>query len=125
MATEQALIVVVDDDHSMRQALQRLLTAAGFRARLFDSAEALHASGCTAAADCLVLDIRLPGMSGVECYASMAEPRPPAVFMTGHDGPAARRSVEAVGGRACVAKPFDGTKFLELVAAAAGTGPGA
>jgi FixJ family two-component response regulator len=124
MAAKQALIVVVDDDDGMRQALRRLLSAAGFRAHLFDSAEALLASGCAASADCLILDMRLPGMSGVECYASMAEPRPPAVFITGHDGPAARRSVEEVGGRACVAKPFDGAEFLELVNVAARTNGG-
>lgn len=118
MATEAPLIVVVDDDESMRHALQRLLTAAGFRARLFDSAEALAASGCAASADCLVLDCRLPGASGAEYYGSMAEPRPPAVFITAHDGPAVRRSVEEVGGRACIAKPFDGTRFLQLVARA-------
>ena len=108
-------IVVVDDDESMGLALKRLLTAAGFRVRLFDSAEALGASGWVRKADCLVLDMRLPGVGAAEFYASLTRPRPPALFITAHDGPMAQRSAERVGALGCLAKPFDGTDFLRRV----------
>jgi FixJ family two-component response regulator len=62
-----------------------------------------------------VLDMRLPGVGGAEFYAALPRPRPPAVFITAHDGPAAQRSARRVGGQACLGKPFDGTEFLEIV----------
>ena len=113
--TAAPLIAVVEDDSSMALALRRLLSAAGFRVRLFDSAEALGASGGTEQVDCLVLDMRLPGVGAAEFYAALPRPRPPALFITAHDGPAARRSAERVGALACLGKPFDGKVFLEWV----------
>lgn len=125
MAATQALIVVIDDDKSMGPALTRLLTAAGFRVRSFDSAEAPGAVAIAGQADCLVLDMRLPGVGGTEFYAALPLPRPPAVFITAHDGPAAQRNAQRVGGRACLGKPFDGKKFLEIVARAVMAGTAA
>lgn len=113
-----ALIVVVDDDAGMRQALQRLLSAAGFRARAFSSAEALRASGCVADAGFLVLDMRLPGESGAAYYASLAAPKPPAVFITAHDDAKARREAQRAGACAFLAKPFDGAALLDSLATA-------
>ena len=118
------LIVVVEDDGSMASALKRLLSAAGFRVRLFDSAEALGASAWVRQADCLVLDMRLPGVGAAEFYASLSRPRPPALFITAHDGPVAQRSAERVGALACLAKPFDGTDFLRRVTQACHAGDG-
>ncbi len=60
--TTPPLIALVDDDVGVGQATMRLLTAAGSEAPVFDSAEALDASGCARTADCLVLDMRLPGV---------------------------------------------------------------
>lgn len=122
MDTKPPFIVVVDDDPSMAQALNRLLTAAGFKARVFGSAEALGASGCVHRADCLVLDMRLPGVGGAEYYASLPKPRPPAVFITAHDGPAAQRIALHAGASACLAKPFDGSVFLDRVTRATRSG---
>ena len=118
------LIAVVEDDSSMAAAIRRLLSAAGFRVRLFDSAEALGASGWARKADCLVLDMRLPGVGAAEFYASLTRPRPPALFITAHDGPLARRSAERVGALGCLAKPFDGTEFLRRVTQACRAGDG-
>lgn len=113
-----ALIAVVDDDAGMRRALQRLLDAAGFRVRSFASAEALRASGCIADADCLVLDMRLPGESGADYYASLPGPKPPAIFITAHDGASARRAAQHAGACAFLAKPFDGAALLDSLATA-------
>lgn len=115
METQPTLIVVVDDDDSMGPALKRLLAAAGFDPRVFDSTEALAASGCVRVAGCLVLDMHLPGASGPEYYAALPAPRPPAVFITAHDGPAAREEARLAGGLGFLAKPFDGTVFLDTV----------
>jgi len=115
MTTEARLVVVVDDDASMGQALSRLLSAAGFRARVFASAEALRASGCAAEARCLVLDLQLPGESGADCYVAMPATRPPAVFITARDVPESLRLAVRSGASGFLAKPFDGAEFLATV----------
>ena len=115
---EQPVIVVVDDDAGMRRALQRLLAAAGFRARVFPSAEALRESGCVLTARFLVIDMRLPGESGADFYASLPSPKPPAVFITAYDEPASRRMAQRAGACAFLAKPFDGSALLDSFASA-------
>lgn len=111
------LVMVVEDDASMRQALQRLLAAGGYRERSFDSAEAFAAAGCAREAACLVLDVQLPGASGTQAYALLVRPRPPAIFITAHDNPALRRVIDLLGA-ALLPKPFHGDDFLRTVAAA-------
>lgn len=117
-----ALVVVVDDDAGMLQALQRLLRAGGFDCRSFDSVEALRASDCMSQADCLVLDVHLPGEDGPYFYATWAGPKPPAVFISGRVADAARERALRAGGQAFLAKPFDGKAFLESVCAAVKAG---
>jgi len=124
MTNEGPLIRVVDDDPSMGQALRRLLTAAGFRVRVFGSVEALRVSDGDEAPACLVLDVRLPGQSGPEYYASLPAPRPPAVFISGHDARRSRCRAMAAGARAFLAKPFDGAAFLEAITEAVDAGRG-
>jgi FixJ family two-component response regulator len=122
MDTEAPLIVVVDDDASMGQALRRLLTVAGFRAQVFASVEALTRVDGARCADCLVLDLHLGGLGGASWYASLPASRPPAVFISAHPEPVSRRTALAAGGRAFIAKPFDGAQFLASVARAIGDG---
>lgn len=114
----QALVVVVDDDAGMLQGLERLLHAGGFRCRGFDSVEALRASGCMPQADCLVLDVHLPGLDGPHFYATWSGPKPPAVFISGHVPGTARERAMRAGGQAFLAKPFEGKALLESVCAA-------
>jgi len=118
----QALVVVVDDDAGMLQALQRLLHAGGFDSRGFDSVEALRESDCMPTADCLVLDVHLPGQDGPHFYATLAGPKPPAVFISGRGPGAARERAMRAGGQAFLAKPFEGRVFLESVTAAVKAG---
>ena len=114
--------MVVEDDAGMRQAIERLLQAAGYSTAALESAEALLEAGAAAGAGCLVLDIRLPGFSGCELSARLAEDggAPPVIFMTAHDEPAARAAAERAGGIAYLPKPFAGRMLLDAVARALG-----
>ena len=121
-AQTQALVVVVDDDVGMLQGLQRLLRAGGFNTSGFDSVEALRNSDCMPQADCLVLDVHLPGQDGPQFYATWVGPKPPAVFISGRAvGAACERAIRA-GAHAFLAKPFESKVFLETVSAAVEAG---
>src|SRR5277367_3024071 len=89
-------IVIVEDDPSMSQAIERVLRVGGFTPIMFDSAESALAADAAQAADCLVLDVRLPGMSGFELYHRLirAGDEPPAIFITAHDEPSVRQEAE-------------------------------
>ena len=120
-------IVVVEDDEGMAQAIERILGAAGWRVEHFGSAEALLAAHCAHGADCLVLDLRLPGISGFELHRRLGEAGrlPPCIFITGHDEPALREQALQAGAAAYLPKPFPGRTLIGAVTramAAAGSG---
>ena len=114
MTFRQPLIVVVEDDASMKRAMESMLDAAGFATSMHDSAEDLLAAGVPAATACLVLDVHLPGMSGFDLHDLLATttPHPPVVFMTAHDEPEARARSLEVGAIAYLVKPFDGKALI-------------
>src|SRR6266700_5367028 len=122
MAIQKQNIVVVDDDPSMKQALKRLLQAAGYDAEVYDSAEALLQSGGAGDAACLVFDIQLPGLSGIELLERLRETGtpPPVIFITAHDDPEVREEVERVGALAYLTKPFSGRSLLDAISHAFG-----
>ena len=101
----------------MGQAIKRILWAGGFQPILFVSAEAALDSGVAPAADCLVLDIQLPGMSGLDLYCQMADvgELPPAIFITAHDDPAMREKAERLRAKSFHIKPFSGRTLLDAV----------
>jgi len=114
-------VVIVEDDDSSRQAYERMLNAAGFRVESFATAEMLLASEAAANAACLVLDIHLPGMSGLELGRALGRTggtQPAVIFITAHDNPAARAQAEALGAAAFLPKPFAGRTLVETVARA-------
>jgi FixJ family two-component response regulator len=118
MPSEPPRIVVVEDDASMSQAIERVLQAGGFAAFVFASAEAALGAGGTAFADCLVLDVYLPGMSGFELYRRLALPGQalPAIFITARNEPAVRDEAERLGGAGSyLPKPFSGRDLLDAV----------
>jgi two-component system, LuxR family, response regulator FixJ len=86
MITGEATVFVVDDDASMRRALERLLRSAGWKVEAFASADEFLGRAPGAGAGCLILDVRMPGMSGPELHERMAERAIslPIVFLTGH-----------------------------------------
>src|SRR6267142_1698396 len=81
-----ALISVVDDDDSIRESLQGLLESYGFAVETFSSAQGFLDSGCHTRADCLILDVRMPGMRGPDLQRELTRSRchVPIVFITAH-----------------------------------------
>jgi FixJ family two-component response regulator len=120
MSDARRTIVVVDDDAQMGQAVERLLSAAGFRATTFRSAEALLADEAAMRADCFVLDIHLPGISGFELQQRIVRrgTAAPVIFITAYDDPASRAHAQAAGAVALFAKPFGGRPLLAAIAGA-------
>ena len=116
------MISVVDDDPSVRRALSRLLHAAGYEVEAFASADDFLASDPSDRSACLVLDIRMDGMTGFELQARLAADRMtiPIIFITAHDNVEIRERVSQSGAAAYLPKPFAGAALLAAVERAAG-----
>jgi FixJ family two-component response regulator len=114
------LVAIVDDDELMRGAVQGLLREAGLPARAFASAEEFLDSGAQHLSSCLIADIRMPGMSGLDLQARLnAEHiRIPIIFMTAHSDERIRMQALRSGAVEFLAKPFDDDVLLETVRAA-------
>jgi FixJ family two-component response regulator len=115
-------VVVVEDDPGMREALGRVLTAAGFRVSAFDSSEALLEAGPRSDPGCWVLDVRLPGMSGLALYRALAArgTASPVIFMTAFDEPSVREEARRLGAADYLLKPFGGRQLVEALVAVCG-----
>jgi FixJ family two-component response regulator len=114
------LIAIVDDDELMRNALQGLLKSVGLPARAFASAEDFLQSGEQNQTACLIADIRMPGMSGLELQAKLnaACCRIPTIFITAHGDSKMRLQALRAGAVEFLAKPFDDEVLLGNVRAA-------
>jgi len=114
------LVAIVDDDDSMRSALQGLLKAVGLAAQAFASAEEFLKSGQQCQTACLIADIRMPGMSGLELQAKLnAEHcRIPTIFITAHGDEKMRMQALRAGAVEFMAKPFNDEALLDSVRAA-------
>lgn len=110
-------IIVVEDDTSMSQAIERLLSAAGLKSRSFPSAEDLLASGASPGAAMLILDIQLPGISGLELHRLLltAPVAPPVIFITAHDRSNHRDLARQAGAVAYFTKPFAGSELIQEI----------
>ncbi|TWT94707.1 response regulator transcription factor [Stieleria varia] len=117
MQSDLLTIVVVEDDPSMRRAIERVLRTGGYKPILFDSAEATLESGVLFRADCLVLDVNLPGMSGFELLEHLIPNGGslPTIFITSHDAPAFRDRAASLGACSYHPKPFLGRVLLNAV----------
>lgn len=111
------LISIVDDDLSVRRALRRLLQSAGYSVETFASAGEFLGSSPVGRTACLVLDIRLEGMTGFELQERLAADRAgiPTIFITAHDDAATRERVQRAGVAAYLPKPFDQSAFLAAI----------
>ena len=119
-STDQPIVFVVDDDASMRQALTRLFHSVRLRVEAFESATEFFQSRRPNVSSCLVLDVRLPGLSGLDFQAELmkADVRIPIVFISGHgDIPMTVRAMKA-GAVDFLAKPFRDQDLLDAVTAA-------
>jgi FixJ family two-component response regulator len=114
------LVAIVDDDELMRTALLGLLKSAGLPAQAFPSAEEYLKSGLQRDTACLITDIRMPGMSGLELQAQLVADhcRIPTIFITAHGDAKMRMRAMRAGAVEFLAKPFDDEALLETVRAA-------
>jgi FixJ family two-component response regulator len=118
MRQNRPVVAVVDDETALREALDSLLRSAGFRTITFVSAEEFLALREGDGAGCLILDMRLPGMSGLELQRHLAAKgcNVPIVFITAQEiDPELRAQALAGGARACLRKPFHEVELLTAV----------
>jgi FixJ family two-component response regulator len=122
MAKERTekMVAVVEDDQSYRVAVQRLLKSAGFSVQSFASAEDFLRSGRQHETGCLITDIRMPGMSGLDLQAKLNTDHCPipTIFITAHGDEDMRLQAMRGGAVKFMVKPFDGEILLESVRAA-------
>jgi len=114
------LVAIVDDDDLMRGALQGMLRSVGLPSQAFASAEEFLTSGQQHQTACLIADIRMPGMSGLELQArlNVERCRIPTIFITAHGDEKMRMQALRAGAVEFLAKPFDDEALLESVRAA-------
>jgi FixJ family two-component response regulator len=117
MSIRRKVVAVVDDDPAMLKAIERLLNAKGFDVEVFSSAEAFLDNAATSVAGCLVLDIHLDGMSGIELRRRLAASgsRLPVIFMTAVNEEATRKEAVAAGCIAYLRKPFPAHLLIEAI----------
>ena len=120
VAGNNKVVAIVDDDAAVRVALEGLLRSAGLAARAFESAEEFIGSGQQFQVACLITDIRMPGMSGLELQAKLNAERCriPIVFITAHGDAQMRMQALRAGAVEFLAKPFNDEVLLETVRAA-------
>ena len=114
---ESPLIAIVDDEEAICDALTSLLRSVGWRAESFTSAEAFLQSGQVHTTACLLLDVRLPGGSGLELQQQLRSSQAciPIIFITAHGNEAMRAQALQAGAVAFFAKPFNDTALLEAI----------
>jgi FixJ family two-component response regulator len=114
---ERRVVSIVDDDASLRRSLGNLLRSVGFRVEAFPSAEAFLASVHRQHTGCMVLDVRMPGMSGPDLLRHLASTgaRIPVIMLTGHAHEDTRQRALQAGATAFFKKPFDSAALVEAV----------
>jgi FixJ family two-component response regulator len=121
VAPDKKLIAIVDDDESVRDAVRGVLRSVGMRAQTFSSAEEFLASGDRDQIGCLVTDVQMPGMTGLELQARLAsqdDHRIPIIFITAYGNARMRAQAMRAGAVEFLGKPFDDNVLLESVRAA-------
>jgi FixJ family two-component response regulator len=116
------MVSVVDDDASMREALRGLLRSTGLRVEVFASAEEFLASGRLSGTACLVLDMRMPGLSGLQLQERLlaSGSRVPCIFISAHSDEAMRARALEAGAIEFLQKPFNDDALLDAIAKAIG-----
>jgi FixJ family two-component response regulator len=117
MSNQEEIVAVVDDDPEMRASMATLVSAFGYSAETFDSAETFLACASTCKAICLLVDIQLGGISGVELARQLAANglKFPIIFVTGLDDAMIESEAAAAGGVAFLRKPFPAKMLIDAV----------
>ena len=117
---ETTIVSIVDDDASVRNSVSALVRALGYTPHAFPSAEDFLNSAAAESADCLVADIRMPGMSGIELQQVLATKgtKLPIVFITAFPEDHVKRKVLAAGAVGLLSKPYDGDVLVSCIESA-------
>lgn len=123
MVTRPA-IAIIDDDENVRISLDSLLRACGYSVQLFESAEHFLTSDAIAATDCLVSDIQMPGMSGLQMYQQLLNDGHcmPVIFITASADQTSRRTAQRLGACCYLSKPFESEDLTACLKLALKTG---
>ena len=116
------LISVIDDDESVRRTTTRLIESFGFRAEAFESAENFLGSGHLDDTSCLIVDVQMPGMNGLQLQSQLAAAgcSIPIIFITAHDDAGTRERIRTSGAAGYLSKPFDPQALLDAIHRVAG-----
>lgn len=111
------MVYIVDDDASVCRAVARLMKSAGLSAQVFHSAEAFLSSVRPTASDCLIADVQMPSMTGLELLQQLTRDgmQVPVILITGFDDSAARQQARIAGAAAYFRKPFDDQSLLDAI----------
>lgn len=114
------MVVVVDDDFRVRESLESLVESAGYEPAVFASAEEFLLSGMLTAANCVITDVRMPGMDGIELQRRIRLMRPelPVVFISAHTSDETRQKALDEGAVDFLYKPFNSADLLKAIHAA-------
>ena len=114
---KRPLVSVVDDDESVRESLPDLIREFGFAVQAFSSAEEFLASDYVGLTDCLILDVAMPGMQGLELQQVLERERRsvPIVFITAHGNAASRTRAMSQGAAGYLLKPFSAAGLLDAL----------
>ena len=120
----QHIVAGVDDDYGVRESLRNLMESAGYAPEVFPSGEDFLQSGILASASCLITDVRMPGMDGIELQRRVRLERPdlPVIFISAHNDKKTRQRALNGGAIDFLYKPFDGVNLLESVCKAVTAG---
>ena len=115
--TLRHIVVGVDDDFRVRESMERLMESAGYSPLVFASAEEFLQSGTLAEAACLITDVRMPGIDGLELQRRirLARPQFPVIFLTAHYDEDTRRQALRGGAVDFMYKPFDTSALLSAI----------
>jgi FixJ family two-component response regulator len=115
-------ISIIDDDESIRRTTTRLIESFGFRTAAFESAEMFLTSGQLHQTSCLIVDVRMPGMHGLQLQSRLAaaDCRIPIIFITAYEDKESHRRAMQAGAVAFLAKPFTDEQLLQLIRSALG-----
>jgi len=112
------VIAIVDDDRSIREALDDLILSCGYQSRLFASAEEYLADQDRASTDCMLVDVKMPGLTGIELQALLNEQdtlKPPMIFMTSYSDSITRAAAMSGGAFAFLGKPVNLNQLLQCL----------
>ena len=117
MDKEKAIIYIVDDDEPVRQALSRLLRSCGLQVLTFSSAQEFLDSVSPDAQGCLILDVKMPGMNGLELQEKLnsSKWKLPIIFITAYETPQVRKRALANGAKAFLQKPLNDKDLLDAI----------